>query len=98
LQEATINQTVKLEPPLAAFLFQRLRRKSPEKVSEAQGVGLYEPDYPCVSEDAVSRSESAPQRDAAASDHPTKGGRENAREPCHFLLAKPKKKENTKGV
>ena len=28
------------KPPLAAFLFQRHRRKSPEKVSEAQGVGL----------------------------------------------------------
>ena len=54
-------------------------------MSEAQGVGLGESDYPCVSEESVSRSESAPQRDAAASDYPAKGGKESAREPCHFI-------------
>jgi hypothetical protein len=35
----------------------------------AQGVGLEESDYPRGSEEAVSRSESAPQRDAAANDY-----------------------------
>ena len=39
-------------------------------MSAAQGVGLEEPDYPRGSEEAVSRSESAPQRDAAANDYP----------------------------
>ena len=53
-------------------------------MTAAQGVGLEESDYPRVSEGAVSRSESAPQRDAAANDHPTKGGRERAREPCQL--------------
>ena len=71
--------------PQAAFLFKRRRRKSPEKVTVAQGVGLKEPDYPCVSEESVSRSESDPQRDAAASDYPAKGWKENAREQCQFI-------------
>ena len=63
-------------------------------MSEAQGVGLKEPDYPCVSKELVSRSESAPQRDAAASDYPAKGGKESARETCQFLLAKPIKNKH----
>jgi len=58
--------------PKAAFLFKRHRRKSPEKVSVAQGVGLEEPDYHGDSEDTVSRSESVPQRDAAVDDHLSK--------------------------
>jgi hypothetical protein len=66
-------------------------------MSLAQGVGLKEPDYPCVSEESVSRSESAPQRDAAASDYPAKGWKENAREPCHFI-GFANKKINTLGV
>jgi hypothetical protein len=44
--------------------------KVQKKMSVAQGVGLKEPDYPCGSEESVSRSESAPQRDAAANDYP----------------------------
>ena len=73
--------------PLSAPATEKVQKK----MSVAQGVGLKEPDYPCVSEDAVSRSESAPQRDAAASDHPATGRRENAREPCQFI-GKPIKK------
>ena len=59
--------------------------KVQKKMSVAQGVGLEEPDYPCGSEEAVSRSESAPQRDAAANDYPATGGKESAREPCQFI-------------
>ena len=59
--------------------------KVQKKMSVAQGVGLKEPDYPCDSEESVSRSESDPQRDAAASDYPAKGWKENAREPCQFI-------------
>ena len=43
----------------------------------AQGVGLEETDYPRDSEGAVSRSESAPQRDAAASDYLLKAEEES---------------------
>ena len=43
--------------------------KVQKKMSSAQGVGHEEPDYPRGSEEAVSRSESAPQRDAAAIDY-----------------------------
>ena len=45
-----------------------MTEKVQKKTSAAQGVGLCEPDYPRGSKEAVSRSESAPQRDAAAND------------------------------
>ena len=67
--------------PLSALATEKVQKK----MSVAQGVGLKEADYPCVSEESVSRSESAPQRDAAANDYPAKGRKESAREPCHFI-------------
>ena len=53
-------------------------------MAEAQGVGLEERDYPRGSEEAVSRSESAPQRDAAANDYPVQ--REGERKGTVSLL------------
>ena len=46
-------------------------------MSSAQGVGHEEPDYPRGSKEAVSRSESAPKRKAAANDYLPKAEEES---------------------